>query len=186
MCIRDRNEVLEISDRVTILRKGKTVGSVITSETNSSELTNLMVGRKVELLIERPETKKIDNFFEVHHLTVKNGDTLALKDVNFDIKGGEILGVAGVAGSGQKELCETIAGLQKAEEGAILFNKKNIIGNTPSQIIKQGISMSFIPEDRLGIDVYKRQIATSINNSLYTSLIFLVICSILQDFIFLS
>lgn len=145
------NEVLEISDRVTILRKGKTVGSVVTSQTNSSELTNLMVGRKVELSIERPETEKVDEFFEVHHLTVKNGDTVALKNISFDIRGGEILGVAGVAGSGQKELCETIAGLQKAEEGAILFNKKNIIGNTPSQIIKQGISMSFIPEDRLGM-----------------------------------
>ena len=110
-----------------------------------------MVGRKVELSIERPETEKVDEFFEVYHLTVKNGDTVALKNISFDIRGGEILGVAGVAGSGQKELCETIAGLQKAEEGAILFNKKNIIGNTPSQIIKQGISMSFIPEDRLGM-----------------------------------
>lgn len=146
------NEVMAISDRVAILRKGKSVKNVVTAETNAQELTELMVGRKVVLEIERPETEKAPALFEIHHLTVKNSEgTYALKDVSFNLDGGEILGVAGVAGSGQKELCETIAGLQTASEGAILYHKQNIVGKSPREIIKLGISMSFIPEDRLGM-----------------------------------
>lgn len=146
------NEVLEISDRVTILRKGKSISTVQTAETNAQQLTELMVGRKVELSIERPTCEKVPNLFEVHHLTVKNAEGYeSLKDISFSINGGEILGVAGVAGSGQKELCEAIAGLQKAEKGAILYKEENIVGKTPREIIKKGISMSFIPEDRLGM-----------------------------------
>lgn len=146
------NEVLEISDRVTILRKGQSVTTVETAQTDTHQLTELMVGRKVELSIERPVCEKVKNLFEVHHLTVKSPDGYdALKDLTFSINGGEILGVAGVAGSGQKELCEAIAGLQKAEKGAILYKKENIVGKSPREIIKMGISMSFIPEDRLGM-----------------------------------
>ena len=74
-----------------------------------------------------------------------------LDDVSFEIRTGEILGVAGVAGSGQKELCEAIAGLMKVKQGAILYKKENIIGKTPAEIIDLGISMSFVPEDRLGM-----------------------------------
>ena len=85
-------------------------------------------------------------------LTVMKTDgTMALDDISFDIKTGEILGVAGVAGSGQKELCETITGLMAAKQGAILYHKENIVGKTPAEIIKLGISMSFVPEDRLGM-----------------------------------
>lgn len=146
------NEVLEISDRVTVLRKGKSITTVTTAQTNAQHLTELMVGRKVALSIERPVCEKVPELFEVHHLTVKSPDGYdVLKDVTFSINGGEILGVAGVAGSGQKELCETIAGLHKAEKGAILYKKENIVGKTPREIIKMGISMSFIPEDRLGM-----------------------------------
>ncbi|HQH64460.1 MAG TPA: ATP-binding cassette domain-containing protein, partial [Clostridiales bacterium] len=146
------NEVLAISDRVTILRKGKSVGTVATVETDAKKLTELMVGRPVELLIDRPDTSKAPSLLEVVHLTVKNEEGYdALRDVAFDLAGGEILGVAGVAGSGQKELCEAIAGLAKIEKGAILFNKESIAGKTPAEIIKSGISMSFIPEDRLGM-----------------------------------
>lgn len=146
------NEVLAISDRVTILRKGKSVTTVNTDETTAQELTELMVGHKVDLSIDRPECEKEEDLFEVHHLTVKNPEGYdSLKDVSFSICGGEILGVAGIAGSGQKELCESIAGLQKVEKGAILYKKENIVGKSPREIIKMGISMSFIPEDRLGM-----------------------------------
>lgn len=146
------NEVMAISDRVTILRKGKSVATVNTAETNVQELTELMVGRKVSLEIDRPEVEQTENLFEVHHLMVKNDEGYyALNDVSFNLNGGEILGVAGVAGSGQKELCEAIAGLIPTDKGAVLYKKENIIGKSPAEIIKMGISMSFIPEDRLGM-----------------------------------
>ncbi len=146
------NEVMSISDTVTVLRKGKSISTVVTAETNPLELTELMVGRKVSLEIERPDYADKKAMFEVHHLSVKNEEGLfALKDLNFHLNSGEILGVAGVAGSGQRELCETVAGLLNADKGAILYNEENILGKTPSEIIELGISMSFIPEDRLGM-----------------------------------
>ena len=146
------NEVMEISDRVTILRKGCSIATVNTADTCAKELTELMVGRPVELSIDRPEVTAGEKLLEVHRLTVQNEEGVnALSDVTFDMRCGEILGVAGVAGSGQKELCEVIAGLIPAKEGAILHKKVNIIGKTPLEIIKAGISMSFIPEDRLGM-----------------------------------
>lgn len=146
------NEVLEISDKVTILRKGKSITTVNTKETNAMELTELMVGKKVSLSIDRPEITHKGTWLEIHHLTVDNEEGVpALKDVSFDLKKGEILGIAGIAGSGQKELCESIAGLMKVKTGAILYNKENIIGKNPREISELGISMSFIPEDRLGM-----------------------------------
>lgn len=145
-------EVLEISDRVTILRKGKSIETVQTRDCDAKKLTELMVGRPVSLEIDRPEPKDTSTILKVVDLTVFKADgSKALDEVSFKIKRGEILGVAGVAGSGQKELCETIAGLMNAKEGAILYNKENLIGKTPSQIIDMGISMSFVPEDRLGM-----------------------------------
>ena len=146
------NEVLEISDRVTILRKGESVATVNTADTNAQELTELMVGRPVELSIEHPETDFKENLLEIHHLTAANEEGVEMiKDISFDLNRGEILGVAGVAGSGQKELCEAIAGLLPVKKGAILYHDENIVGKTPNEIIKIGISMSFIPEDRLGM-----------------------------------
>ena len=146
------NEVLAISDRVTILRKGQSVATVKTADTDARQLTELMVGRPITLSIERPEPERHEKLLEIHRLTVLNGEGVeALRDVSFSLGEGEILGVAGVAGSGQKELCETIAGLQKVKEGAILYKKENIVGKTPREIIKKGISMSFIPEARLGM-----------------------------------
>ncbi len=146
------NEVMDISDRVTILRKGSSVETVITSESNEKHLTELMVGRPVSLEINRTEIKDSKNVLKVVDLTVEASDgSIALNDISFEINAGEILGVAGVAGSGQKELCETIAGLMPAQKGAILYQKENIIGKSPSEIIHLGISMSFVPEDRLGM-----------------------------------
>lgn len=145
-------EVLEISDRVTILRRGRSIDTVNTAEVDAHRLTELMVGHAVDLSIERPETEKTPELLKVQHLTVENSDGYnALEDVTFDVAGGEILGVAGVANSGQKELCETIAGLMKTKAGAIYYWNENIVGKSPADIIKAGISMSFIPEDRLGM-----------------------------------
>lgn len=145
-------EVLAISDRVTILRKGKSIDTVQTKDCDTRKLTELMVGRPVSLEIERPRPEKTETILKVVDLTVMKPDgTKALDEISFEIKKGEILGVAGVAGSGQKELCETIAGLMQAKEGAILYKKENLLGKLPSEIIAKGISMSFVPEDRLGM-----------------------------------
>ena len=146
------NEVMEISDRVTILRKGEYIDTVNTSETSEQELTDLMVGRKVNLNINRPITEFDKPLLEIRNLTVKNDEQAnAIENVNFYIRGGEILGVAGIAGCGQKELCEAIAGLRKIEDGQIIHKGENIVGLDPKDIIEKGISMSFIPEDRLGM-----------------------------------
>lgn len=146
------NEVMEISDRVTILRKGVYIDTVNTCDTNEQELTDLMVGRKVNLNIRRPITQFDKPLLEIRDLTINNDEgAKAIDNVNFYIRGGEILGVAGIAGCGQKELCEAIAGLRKIEQGQIIHKGDNIVGLEPNQIIKKGISMSFIPEDRLGM-----------------------------------
>ena len=146
------HEVLDISDRVTILRKGKSIDTVHTKETDEKKLTELMVGRPVSLEIKRPEVEKRESILKVVDLTVMKSDgSMALDDISFEINTGEILGVAGVAGSGQKELCETLTGLMEAKKGAILYHKENIVGKSPAEIIKLGISMSFVPEDRLGM-----------------------------------
>ena len=146
------NEVLEISDRVTILRKGKSIDTVVTAETNAQELTNMMVGRQVSLEIDRPQCDASKPLLNVKNLSIVNDEgALAIDDVSFTVHGGEILGVAGVSGCGQKELCEAIAGLQKIKSGEILYKDENIEKLPPREIIKRGISMSFIPEDRLGM-----------------------------------
>ena len=147
------NEVMEISDKITVLRKGKTIGTVKTSEVQVPALIEMMVGKKVDLEIKKekmPIPKK--PLLEVDNLYVFNNDhKLALEEISFSLHEGEILGIAGVAGSGQKEICETIAGLTRAERGRIFFEGENIIGKSPRDIIRLGIRMGFIPEDRLGM-----------------------------------
>ncbi len=146
------NEVLSISDRVTILRKGKSIDTVNTNECDAKLLTELMVGHAVSLKIDRPIVKEKKTTLKVVDLSIEKPDkTHGVLDLNFSLKSGEILGVAGVSGSGQKELCEGIAGLLPVQKGAILYKKENIVGKTPDEIIKLGISMSFVPEDRLGM-----------------------------------
>lgn len=146
------NEVMAISDRVTILRRGKTIDTVETATTTPQLLTEMMVGRKVDLSIARADPVDPEPLLNVFHLSVDKPDgSVGLDDVTFDINRGEILGVAGVAGSGQKELCESIAGLIESKNGAILYEKENILGKSPKEIIDLGISMSFVPEDRLGM-----------------------------------
>jgi len=146
------NEVMEISDRVAVLRKGEYIDTVVTSETSEKQLTELMVGRKIDLNINRPAPHKTKPLLEIRGLTVLNDEgAVAVDNMRFYIRGGEILGVAGIAGSGQKELCEAIAGLRKCEHGTIIHKGKNIVGMSAKQIFDQGIAFSFIPEDRLGM-----------------------------------
>lgn len=151
------HEVLEISDRVAILRKGEFIGDMITSETNEREMTNMMVGRMVELNIERPEPVNPKPRIKVEGLTVKSQDgVLKLDDVSFTANSGEILGIAGISGCGQKELLEAIAGLQSVEKGTIEYIDDNgeadrLIGKDPLQIAAMGVALSFVPEDRLGM-----------------------------------
>ncbi|MBQ6727947.1 MAG: ABC transporter ATP-binding protein [Clostridia bacterium] len=146
------NEVMEISDRVSILRKGEYIGTVETAKTNPKELTEMMVGKKTDLKIERVKTDFDKPLLEIRNLFVNSDEgSLAIDDASFYIRGGEILGVAGIAGCGQKELCEAIAGLRPIKSGLIMHKGENIIGLPPKKIIEKGVSMSFIPEDRLGM-----------------------------------
>ena len=146
------NEVMDISDRVAILRKGEYITTVETAETNEQALTEWMVGHKVDLNIDRPRMEKTRPLLEVRDVSIKNDEGVtAIDGVNFYIRGGEILGVAGIAGCGQKELCEAIAGLRPIEKGQMIHKGENIVGLSPKAILEKGISMSFIPEDRLGM-----------------------------------
>jgi len=146
------NEVMDISDRVAILRKGEYITTVNTSETNEQALTEWMVGRKVDLNIDRAPMYKTRPLLEVRDVTIRSDEgAVAIDGVNFYIRGGEILGVAGIAGCGQKELCEAIAGLRPIEKGQMIHRGENIVGLSPRAILEKGISMSFIPEDRLGM-----------------------------------
>jgi simple sugar transport system ATP-binding protein len=151
------NEVLEISDRVTVLRKGRTVGTVKTAETSARALTAMMVGESVSLKIRREEpAPRGKPLLEVRSINCRNdnrgnAEGKVIKNMSFDLYGGEILGVAGIAGSGQRELCEIIAGLRRIESGSILLNGENMMGLSPRAIKSRGVFMSFVPEDRLGM-----------------------------------
>ena len=147
------NEVMEISDRVTVMRKGKSVATVNTADTNPRELSSIMVGANVSLEIKREEKPRGEKpIMELRSVSYKGAEGKnILSDLSADLYGGEILGIAGIAGSGQKELCEIIAGLIKASSGDIIYNGESILGLSPRQIKDRGVSMSFVPEDRLGM-----------------------------------
>ena len=164
------HEVMALSDQVAVLRKGRYIGTVNTAETNPQALTEMMVGRAVSLNIDRPEAKYKDLRLEVKGLTCRDHEGVkTLDDVSFQAFGGEILGIAGIAGSGQKELLEAIAGLQHVEAGSVLYypphpnsdiagyhvpvdrNGEELVGKNPTQIRKVGVSLAFVPEDRLGM-----------------------------------
>jgi simple sugar transport system ATP-binding protein len=146
------NEVMEISDKITILRKGEVINTFDKNKTNPKELTDMMVGRSIDLSINRVQTENKKTVLEVKKLTVVDSEnTKSLDSISFNLRSGEILGIAGVAGSGQKELCEAIAGLFPVKKGDIIYKNNSIVGKNPREIIEMGISMSFIPEDRLGM-----------------------------------
>ncbi len=151
------HEVEDLSDRVAVLRRGQYIGDMRTADTNAQEMTNMMVGRQVSLNIERPDPSDPKPRIEVKGLTVRSQDGLTkLEDVSFTANSGEILGIAGISGSGQKELLEAIAGLQSVERGTISYiddkgERDELIGKDPLEIASLGIALSFVPEDRLGM-----------------------------------
>ena len=153
------HEVLAVSDRVAILRKGEYIGTVETKDATELSLTEMMVGKKVSLDIERPVVSEKHKRISVENLTVIGPeDVPVLKNVSFDAYSGEILGIAGISGCGQKELLEAIAGLQHPVEGSKIDyiepesgNAESLIGKTPREIKELGITLSFVPEDRLGM-----------------------------------
>ena len=151
------HEVEELSDRVAVLRHGHFVGDMLTKDTNAQEMTNMMVGHPVVLNIDRPEPVDPKPRIEVNGLTVRSVDgVLKLEDVSFTAMSGEILGIAGISGSGQKELLEAIAGLQPVESGSICYieddgTRDELLGKDPLSIAEMGVTLSFVPEDRLGM-----------------------------------
>ena len=153
------NEVLAISDRVAILRKGEYIGDVLTSEATVQSLTEMMVGQKVELDIDRPEVENKELRLVIENLTcLDKYGVKALDGVSFEAFGGEILGIAGISGSGQKQLLEAIAGLQAAEAGSSVEyihpdsgKREQLLGKSVNQIKRLGVALSFVPEDRLGM-----------------------------------
>ena len=152
------HEVLDVSDRVAVLRKGEYIGDVLTKDADQQSLTDMMVGHAVALNIDRPEPVNVEPRLVIEGLTAY--DELGVKrldDVSFTINAGEVLGIAGIAGSGQRELLESIAGLYPVAEGSVKYyapgekEPKQLVGLDPMKIRKSGIAMSFVPEDRLGM-----------------------------------
>ncbi len=152
------NEVLSLSDRVSVLRKGEYIGTIETKDANESILTEMMVGKKVSLNIERTEPENPVDRLKVKGINCINREGVTLlSDISFTARSGEILGIAGIAGSGQRELLEAIAGLQHLDSGEIMYDDpktgktENLIDKTPLQIREMGVRLSFVPEDRLGM-----------------------------------
>jgi len=152
------HEVLSLSDKVAVLRKGEYIGTVDTANTNESELTEMMVGKKIELNIERSEPVNVEDRLVITDLEcISREGVKILDDITFTARSGEILGIAGIAGSGQRELLEAIAGLQNVQYGSIVYNdpktgkQENLKDKTPLQIRDLGVRLSFVPEDRLGM-----------------------------------
>ena len=165
------HEVMDVSDRVAVLRKGRYIGDVATCDTSPQKLTDMMVGHAVTLNIDRPLVEDRNLRLEVKDLTVLTPDSIkALDHVSFDAYGGEILGIAGISGSGQKELLEAIAGLRVTQPGShVIYHPpapdepiagqhvpvdkggEELLGKNPRQIHDIGVSMAFVPEDRLGM-----------------------------------
>ncbi|MEN2984233.1 MAG: ABC transporter ATP-binding protein [Dictyoglomaceae bacterium] len=140
------NEVLDISHRVTVMRRGKVVKTLNTKETNKQELAQLMVGREVFLQVEKGSYKPGEEVLRVENLTVKNRRGLiAVKDVSFNIREGEIVGIAGVEGNGQSELVEALVGLLPIEKGKIYIKGKDV---SKESVLKRRALLGHIPEDR--------------------------------------
>ena len=151
------HEVEALSDRVAVLRHGQFVGDMLTKDTDAQEMTNMMVGHAVTLNIDRPDPVDPKPRIEVKNLTVRSIDGIVkLDDVSFTANSGEILGIAGISGCGQKELLEAIAGLQPTESGSICYveddgTREELLGKDPLRIAEMGVALSFVPEDRLGM-----------------------------------
>ncbi|MGB8648623.1 MAG: ABC transporter ATP-binding protein [Anaerolineae bacterium] len=148
------HEVMAISDRVTVLRDGRVVGRVSTPETNEKELARLMVGREVITAWAKPAMPQGETVLSVKGLTVIGDKGVpALKDVTLAVHAGEIVGLAGVSGNGQRELAETIAGMRRASQGTITVLGKDVTNRPPREMIRAGVA--FIPEERMTMGVVR-------------------------------
>ncbi len=142
-------EVLEISDRITVMRRGKVVGHLITKETNEEEIATMMVGRAVLLRVDKRPAQPGEVTFKVENLTASSDRGVpALKGISFELRRGEILGIAGVEGNGQSELMEVLAGTRRATGGRVLLGDKDV--TTFDARTERDAGIAFIPEDRRG------------------------------------
>jgi len=142
-------EVAAISDRVTVIRRGRTVGTRVTAETNAAQLAELMVGREVLLRVDRPPATPGEPVLEAQGLTVLGPHGVARLDgISLRLRRGEIVGIAGVEGNGQTELVESLAGLRRPDSGRVLLQGRDISGRDPRAVRRAGLS--YIPEDRQG------------------------------------
>ncbi len=140
-------EVLEIADRITVIRRGRVVGTRLPAETSEDDLAELMVGRNVQLVVDRGESNPGEPALIVKDLRVRDDrGHEAVKGVSFDVRAGEIFGIAGVAGNGQEELVEALAGLRAPASGSVQLADQDVTGRGPRQLQQAG--MSFVPGDR--------------------------------------
>ncbi|HPP69923.1 MAG TPA: ABC transporter ATP-binding protein [Pseudothermotoga sp.] len=141
------NEVMEISDRITVMRQGKVTGVLNKNETDVREIARLMVGREVVFTVQKPPAKSSDVVLRVENLWVKDYRKLDMvKGISFEIRKGEIYGIAGVAGNGQSELVEALTGLRKPEKGKVILGGEDVTGRSVRELREKG--MAHIPEDR--------------------------------------
>src|SRR5690625_543272 len=141
------DEIMEVADRCTVIRRGKGIGTVNVSETTTQELASMMVGREVLFETEKTPAKPKETVLSVNNLVVKDNRGVDLvRGLNLEVKKGEIVGIAGVDGNGQTELIEAITGLRKAEEGLVKLNDKDITNLKPRKVTESGVG--HIPEDR--------------------------------------
>jgi general nucleoside transport system ATP-binding protein len=165
-------EVLEIADRITVIRRGRVVGSRIPSETDEDDLAELMVGREVQLIVDRGESHPTDVALKIEALKVADDrGSEVVRGVDLEVRSGEILGIAGVAGNGQDELVEALIGLRKPSAGRVTLDGKDITGKGPRHMNEAGVA--FVPADRhrfglvLSFDVADNLVLTSYHRAPY-------------------
>src|SRR5512134_4001509 len=164
-------EVLEIADRITVIRRGQVVGSRLPSETNEDDLAELMVGRRVLLAVDRGKSDPKEPVLKVENLKVQQerGNQEAVRGVSFNVRAGEILGIAGVAGNGQDELVEAITGLRRANAGSIRLAGEEILNWTVRR--RREFGLGYVPGDRqkyglvLGFPISDNLVLTQYYNS---------------------
>lgn len=143
------DEVLSLSDRITILRKGEKTGTVQTSHTSKEELAEFMMGRKIAFTINKRSQAPGESVLKAEKISILNDRGItAVRNLSLSIREREILGLAGIAGNGQHELCEALVGLRPVESGHIIMNNKELENQTPKSFISSG--MRYIPADRKG------------------------------------
>lgn len=140
-------EIMEVSDRVTIIRKGEGIGTVVTAATNPDQLAEMMVGRQVEFKTEKVDANPTDEVLSINNLVVTDYRNIdKVKGLNLNVRKGEIVGIAGIDGNGQSELIEAITGLRKIKSGTVKLNGKDITNMKPRKITEEGVG--HIPQDR--------------------------------------